>query len=47
MELEEDYSALGKEELIARRDQYQNEYNKYKNIQTAYKLLNNSGYGAF
>lgn len=47
MNLEEDLSALGKEELIARQSQYQNEYNKYKNIQTAYKLLNNSGYGAF
>jgi len=44
--MSEDYSSLRKEELIERRNQLINKVNQLNNLQTAFKLINNSGFGA-
>lgn len=46
MEMHEDLSALGKEELIARYMQVKNEVARYHNFQLAKKIQLNSAYGA-
>lgn len=43
---ENSISALGKEELFARREQLQNDIARYNNIQMAKKICLNSAYGA-
>lgn len=44
--MQEDLSALRKEDLIARRDQLKNEIARLNNMQMAKKIFLNSGYGA-
>lgn len=44
--MSENLSSLRKEELLERYNQIKNEVSKYDNLQTAYKLIGNSGYGA-
>lgn len=44
--MSENLSSLGKEELLERYNQLTNEVNTYNNLQNAYKLIGNSGYGA-
>jgi DNA polymerase elongation subunit (family B) len=46
MESTETYSSLRKEELLERHNQITNKINLYNNLQQAYKLIGNSGYGA-
>lgn len=43
---EDDLSSLRKEDLLERRTALLNAINKDNNIQTTFKLINNSGYGA-
>lgn len=42
----QDYSAMRKEELIARREQLIKEISRYHNFQMAKKIQLNSAYGA-
>lgn len=44
--MQEDLSALRKEELLARREQLIKEISRYHNMQLAKKIQLNSAYGA-